>query len=59
MQIKNSMEKLSDTEGNFSVEEFKLKNRRHFKNKNSCLCHPQKIYHFDNKSELKVLAIKI
>lgn len=53
------MEKLSDTEGNLSVQEFKLKDRRHFKNKNSCLCHPQKIYHSDNKFELKVFAMKI
>lgn len=36
------MEKLSDIKGNFSVQEFKLRNRRHFINKNTPLCHLQK-----------------
>lgn len=34
--------KLSNIEGNLSVQEFKLRNRRHFINKNTPLCHPQK-----------------
>lgn len=32
------MEKLMDTEGNFSVQEFKLRKRRDFMNKNTLLC---------------------
>lgn len=53
------MEKLSDAEGNFSFQEFKLRNRSHFINKNTPLHHPQKIHHFEDTFELKVLAMKI
>ena len=35
---RKSVEMLMDTEGNFSVQEFKLRNRKDFMNKNSLSC---------------------
>lgn len=53
---RKSVEKLMDTGGNFSVQEFKLRKRKDFMN-NNILCVVK--YHFENRSEPKVLAMKV